>query len=268
MKKFIIFTDLDGTLLHPRTYSFNEALPALELIRKRDIPLVLCSSKTRAEIEVYQRRLSNRHPFISENGGGIFIPQEYFQFPVDGETQAGYRLVSFGRPYQELRTVLADLREQLSIAVTGFGDLSVHEIAAITGLSTWEAALAKMRDFDEPFIFGDGGARKDAFLQAIEARGYRWTKGKFYHIIGENDKGRAVTFLKRLYYKQYGELRTIGLGDNLNDLPLLRVVDHAVLVQNESGNYSEEISLPNIIKADGIGPEGWNRAIRRLLAEE
>jgi len=267
MQKFIIFTDLDGTLLHPRTYSFNEASPALELIRKRDIPLIFCSSKTRAEIEVYRSRLSNRYPFISENGGGIFIPEGYFPFPVVGETQAGYRLVSFGRPYQELRTVLADLRVRLSIKVKGFGDMSVHEVAALSGLSTPEAALAKMRDFDEPFIFEEDGAKRDVFLQAIEVRGYRWTRGKFYHIMGENDKGSAVTVLKGLYEKQYGPLRAIGIGDNLNDLPLLRAVDCPVLVQNENGTYVEEISLPNIIKADGIGPQGWNRAILRLLAE-
>jgi mannosyl-3-phosphoglycerate phosphatase len=85
--------------------------------------------------------------------------------------------------------------------------------------------------------------------------------------MGENDKGRAVTFLKGLYEKQYGPLRTIGIGDNLNDLPLLRVVDHPVLVQGENGMYEAEISLPNLIRANGIGPRGWSRAIMRLLAE-
>jgi mannosyl-3-phosphoglycerate phosphatase len=237
------------------------------LIRQRDIPLILCSSKTRAEIEVYRGKLLNGHPFIAENGGGVFVPEGYFPFSVDGETQTGYRMISFGRPYQELRNVLADLREQLSIKVRGFGDLSTREIATLAGLSEPEATLAKMRDFDEPFIFEESGAKAAVFLQAIEARGYRWTRGRFYHIMGENDKGRAVTFLKGLYEKQYGPLRTIGIGDNLNDLPLLRVVDHPVLVQGENGMYEAEISLPNLIRANGIGPRGWSRAIMRLLAE-
>jgi len=72
MAKIIVFTDLDGTLLHPRTYSFEAAMPALKLIKEKDIPLILCSSKTRAEIEVYRKKLDNQHPFVSENGGGIF----------------------------------------------------------------------------------------------------------------------------------------------------------------------------------------------------
>jgi mannosyl-3-phosphoglycerate phosphatase len=267
MQKFIIFTDLDGTLLHPKTYSFDEASPALELIRQRDIPLILCSSKTWAELEVYRKRLNNKHPFISENGGGLFVPEGYFPFPVGNEMRGGCWFIIFGSPYQELRNVLEELRERLSIKVRGFGDMSTQEIAALTGLPEPEAALAKMRDFDEPFIFVEAGANVEAFLQAIEIRGYHWTRGRFYHIIGENDKGRAVTFLKGLYEKQYGPLRTIGIGDNQNDLPLLRVVDHPVLVQNENGMYSEDITLTNLIRADGIGPRGWNRAIMRLLEE-
>ncbi len=55
--KLVIFTDLDGTLLDRDTYSFEPALPALRLIRQKDIPLVLSSSKTRAEIEFYRERI-------------------------------------------------------------------------------------------------------------------------------------------------------------------------------------------------------------------
>jgi mannosyl-3-phosphoglycerate phosphatase family protein len=266
MQKFVIFTDLDGTLLHPKTYSFDDARPALELIRRRDIPLIICSSKTRAEIEVYRRRLSNVHPFVSENGGGAFIPEGYFSFAADSETRTGYRLICFGSPYQELRDVLTGLRERLSTGVRGFGDMSVQEIAALSGLPEPEASLAKMRDFDEPFIFEEADADVDAFLQAIEAQGYHWTRGRFYHIIGENDKGKAATFLKVLYEKKHGPIRTIGLGDNLNDLSLLGVVDHPVLVRGADGNYEASVRLPNLIKADGIGPQGWNRAILMLLA--
>ncbi len=267
MPTIIIYTDLDGTLLHPGTYSFDEARPALELIRRRGIPLILCSSKTRAEIEVYRRRLGNDHPFISENGGGVFIPEGYFPDFFEGEIQNGYRLIRFGSPYQELRNALADLRERLSIKIRGFGDMSAKEIAALSGLSEPEATLSKMRDFDEPFIFEGSGAPADVFLQAIEARGYRWTRGRFYHITGENDKGRATAFLNGLYEKKYGPIRTIGIGDSLNDLPLLRAVDQPVLVQKENGTYEEGISLPNLIRTEDIGPRGWNGAIMELLSE-
>ncbi len=47
MKKLIIFTDLDGTLLDLHTYSFEKSLPGLGLLRQKNVPLVFCSSKTR-----------------------------------------------------------------------------------------------------------------------------------------------------------------------------------------------------------------------------
>ena len=263
----VIFTDLDGTLLHPMTYSFDEARPALEEIGNRDIPLVLCSSKTRAEIEVYRKRLDNRHPFISENGGGIFVPEDYFPFPFEGEARGGYRVISVGTPYAEIRGQFTVLRERLGIKSLGFGDMSIQEVAARTGLSESEAALAKMRDFDEPFIIEDASAKAEAFLQAIEERGYHWTRGRFYHILGNHDKGRAVNTLKGLYEQQYGAVRTIGIGDSRNDIPLLRAVDQPVIVQKEDGTYEPGVDLPDLIQADGIGPRGWSSAIMRLLAQ-
>ncbi|MGH7164393.1 MAG: HAD hydrolase family protein, partial [Nitrospiraceae bacterium] len=51
MLKMVLFSDLDGSLLDPLTYSFNAARDALEALRTRRIPLVLATSKTRAEIE-------------------------------------------------------------------------------------------------------------------------------------------------------------------------------------------------------------------------
>ncbi|MFH0811726.1 MAG: HAD hydrolase family protein [Pseudomonadota bacterium] len=70
----IIFTDLDDTLLDTYTHSFERALPALEFLKQKAIPLILCSSKTKREIEFYRKKLGNNHPFISENGGGINYP--------------------------------------------------------------------------------------------------------------------------------------------------------------------------------------------------
>jgi mannosyl-3-phosphoglycerate phosphatase family protein len=149
----VIFTDLDGTLLDGRTYSFEKALPALEIVHKLSIPLVFVTSKTREEIEVYRKRLDNVHPFISENGGGIYIPQDYFPFPVAGEQQGEYRVVTLGMPYDAVRRRFEKQRTQLGSAVKGFGDMRVDEVVDLTGLSVDDAKLAMHRDFDEPFIF-------------------------------------------------------------------------------------------------------------------
>ena len=261
--RLVIFTDLDGTLLHPRTYSFEEALPALGLIRERSIPLVFVSSKTQAELQVWRQRLENRHPFISENGGGIFVPDDYFPFPVEGELRDRLRVISLGMTYGEVRRRFAALRDRTGIAVRGFGDMGIEEVAALTGLTVEEARLAKQRDFEEPFLFP--GRPDDRFLREIEGEKLRWTQGKFFHLMGDHHKGRAVNILRGLYERGKGPVTTIGIGDSLNDLPFLLAVDRPVLVRKGSNRHDARLDIPGLVRADGFGPAGWNEAVLELL---
>ncbi|MFQ5901807.1 MAG: HAD-IIB family hydrolase [Thermodesulfobacteriota bacterium] len=265
-RKIIIFTDLDGTLLHPRDYSFDDAIPALGLIREMEIPLVLSSSKTRAEIELCRKRLSNVHPFVSENGGGVFIPEGYFQFPIVGEVKDRYRVINFGSPYTLVRKILSEIETELKVKIRGFGDMTVNEVAEITGMSIEEASLAKEREFDEPFLFEETEewARKKS-LELIEKKGLHYTQGRFFHILGNHDKGKSARLLIKFYKRVYGSVMTVGLGDSPNDLPLLEVVDLPVLIQKEDGGFEPGIDLPGLIKSEGIGPEGWNKAIMKIL---
>lgn len=268
MKKVIIFTDLDGTLLDAHNYSFKKALPTLRLLREEGIPLVICSSKTRVEIEEYRRRLKNRHPFISENGGGIFIPRNYFkikELESEVDEEGGYLVVRLGKPYHELRRAVAELRLE-GFDIKGFGDMSVKEISALTGLRLSEARLAKKRDFDEPFIFKGSAAKLKTLRARIKLMGLNITQGEFFHLMGSADKGGAVEILKGLYIREFGDIATAAIGENLNDLEMLERVDYPIIVKKPDGRHDRRIRLENLIKADGVGPEGWNKAVKELLS--
>jgi len=266
MKNTVIFTNLEGTLLDAVSYSYAPAQPALKLIAAGAMPLILCSSKTRAELEVCRTRLHNAHPFIAENGAGIFIPKEYFSTPVDAKQFDAYQLIALGIPCAEIRGQFVRLREKSGAKVLGFGDMSIAEVAKLTGLSEAEAALAKQCDFDEPFVF-DGEA-DEGFLHAIEASGLRWTQGRIFHIMGHHDKGRAVDILMALYRQEYGDVTSIGLGDSLNDLPMLMAVDQPVLVRRNDGSFDQRISIPHLLKTRSAGPSGWNEALMNLLSAD
>ncbi len=87
--------------------------------------------------------------------------------------------------------------------------------------------------------------------------------------MGGNDKGNAVNILLDIFKKNYPEAKTltVGLGDGLNDLPMLEVVDKAFLVKKELGNYEERIKVDDLNYVDGIGPVGWNKAILVLFGK-
>jgi mannosyl-3-phosphoglycerate phosphatase len=81
--------------------------------------------------------------------------------------------------------------------------------------------------------------------------------------MGKNDKGKAVSVLKKLFKKKLGKIVTIGIGDGFNDLPMLKNVDHGYLVKNHKGQYS--FKHKGIIRINKIGPAGFNEAVLRHL---
>jgi mannosyl-3-phosphoglycerate phosphatase len=269
LEKIVVFTDLDGTLLDAFSYSFEAAEPALRLLREKEIPLVICSSKTRKEIEHYRALLDNHHPFIAENGGGIFIPAGYFGRDPENSgrhlTREGiYEVIKLGTQYEILREALRELRSE-GFDVTGFGDMTAEGVAEATGLASEQAAMAKERDFDEPFMFTGPEARVGELEEAIRKKGLSSTQGRFFHILGGSDKGKAVIMLTDLYGNRFGNVITVGLGDSPNDAPMLESVDYPVLVRKPDGSHDPRIRTANLIRADGIGPEGWNKAVMDIL---
>lgn len=274
--KVVIFTDLDGTLLDYGSYSFADALPALRLIKKWSIPLIICSSKTAAEIGLYRRRLENHHPFISENGGGIFVPKGYFGFQLADwlnaiddasirlESDEEYEFLRLGARYEELRKAL-EILNRSGFSLRGFGDMSADEVSALTGLPLPEAVLAKQREFDEPFVVDGGPNKPERIAEAIERLGFHCVTGRIKHIVGSSDKGKAVSLLKSMYRTASKALTTIGVGDAPNDLPMLQAVDHPILVQQPDGSYHGDLIIQGLVRAEGKGPAGWNSAIMDLL---
>jgi len=265
-RAIVVFTDLDGTLLDHSTYRFDAALPALHSLRHKNIPLVLCSSKTRAEMERLRAQLRLNDPFITENGAAIFVPHGYFHrdFPHDKVTQA-YAVRELGTPYSKLRAFLAGFKEQYPNALRGFGDLEAEEVARLCGLSLEEARLAKLREYDEPFVLRDMALEPEIVRQA-KACGSQVTRGgRFHHLTGGNDKGRAVSILTDQFQRESGEIVTIGIGDSQNDLPMLRAVNYPVLVQKPDRSYDPAVKLPNLILASTPGPTGFRESVSKLI---
>jgi len=268
MRKLVIFTDLDGTLLDEK-YSFEKALPALEIIRQNGVPLILCSSKTRIEIEYYRKKLINSHPFISENGGGIFIPKHYFDFslrssPFTVEEEEDYDVIRLGARYSDLRNAVKELQRE-GFEITGFGDMTARELAETTNMDIDKALMAKERDFDEPFIYRGPTHELPRLLRSINQKGLTVTQGRFFHILGNSDKGIAVSILTDLYKRKCGNIKTLAAGDSPNDIPMLERVDFPICVQKRGGIYDPQIDMPKLIRADGIGPEGWNKSLIEFL---
>jgi len=264
MNRFVVFTDLDGTLLDHDTYDWQAARPALKRLRETKTPLIMVSSKTRVEIEALRTVLGNQDPFIPENGGAIFVPSDYhLDLPPEARIFDGYKVILLGRCRADLTALVDHLCAGLPVRALSHMDPA--QIAELTGLTISQAEGARNREFGETFILDDPGFPESELFAAVHAVGLRLTKGgRFYHLLGENDKGRATEWLIRLFRMKDPDIVTAACGDAPNDEPMLAAVDRAFLVAGPDGNH-RSMELPGLTRIPQPGPAGFNQAILKLF---
>jgi hypothetical protein len=62
------------------------------------------------------------------------------------------------------------------------------------------------------------------------------TRGsRFHHVLGNNDKGKAVNLLAEQFRHCFPDVVFAGLGDSPNDIPMLRCVDIPIIVKGSTG---------------------------------
>lgn len=265
--RLVVFTDLDGTLLDHQTYSHAPARPALEALKASGAELVPCSSKTRAELLPLWRELGLAGPLISENGGGVFLPEGHPLASHPGWRPAGPGWLShpLGLPIAEVRARLATFAPRFG--AKGFGQLTDAEVAQLTGLSLEAADRARRREFNEPVRLPEPERQAEAFLAAARRAGLEATRGgRFFHVLSGADKGRAARLLLDLYRRTSPQIISAGLGDALNDASLLAAVDRPFLVARPDGSHAA-LDLPGLARVPLPGPAGFNQAVLGLLGE-
>ena len=259
-----------------RTDSFSAAEGALSEIARKGIPLILLTSRTRAEIEPLRRKLEHNHPFVTENGGGIFFPDGYFNLRIPGAVRLGrYLAIIQGRPYAEVCTTLDEIAEECSVGVAGFHDMSVREIAENSGLRPRQAELARAREFDEPFFFTSASDPAIArFVAAARNRGFDTRRGPtFWDFSSGCDTARAVRTLSQIFRQAaHSKLRLIGIGANKEDLPWLDAVDLPIRLPNSTDaprapgeSTSRFRSSRTVVVGKTPGPAGWNETVLNII---
>jgi mannosyl-3-phosphoglycerate phosphatase len=269
----IIFTAVEGALDHLVPSSSGAVFDALQALAHRGIPLVLSSRGTRAQLEPLRRKLQHGHPFLTESGGGLFIPDGYFNLRLEGATRAGRVFcLPFARPHAEAAAALQEIAAEAGADVVGFSQMSAREIARNSGLSPKEAELSRQREFSEIFFFaGETVKAPRRFSEIARQRGWETIPGDpFWEIRATRLRGGepAPRYLMGIYRKSlHVRLRSVGIGSQAQDLHLLSATDTAVVLPLHPGNFDEALMphLPRVLRGDQPGPEGWSHAIMKIL---
>jgi mannosyl-3-phosphoglycerate phosphatase len=257
----VIATDLDGTLLDFRTYEFEPARPALAALSAAGVKLVLASSKTRAEMTELAVRIGDVAALVAENGGEVLVARG-----------GAWRSIALGAPRAVLVAALAEMSRETGIVTRGFSEAAPEEIVRWTGLDGAAARRAMERSYDEPFVISAPapGVASAALASAAARRGLVVSRGgRFHHLQGPVDKGRAFARVLAELFPGDERPLTAGLGDAANDLSLLLAVHRPVIVPRPDGGCDPVLvaALPDAERAPSPGPVGWNRAVLGLLGD-
>ena len=224
----IVFTDIDSA---PPIRLFDRGdrlAELLETLAVRRITLVLCSRRTRAEVEGIRQDLGVFHPFVCENGAAAFVPERYFGSDLENTRKVGgYQAIEFGSSYEQVTATLRRVADRLGLCIQGFHDMSVEQVSREHGLSLLEARLAKLREYSEPFrLLSANPVAEYRLLKALGAAGLRCVAlGRFHHAATVPGPAAAAAVLTTLYRVAFGNIVTATIGDGAQAADLAPRVD-------------------------------------------
>lgn len=282
---WLVFTDLDGTLLDHYNYQADAALIAVRALQARHVTIVFNTSKTVEECESLATRLAIAAPFIVENGSAIYLPKYRHSRPPSlaiterensgnaphavVENAGRYWCVRLGATHDEIKRTLSDL--SIHFQFKSLSQSSLEQICELTGLSMTQATRARKRQFSEPLIWQDSQAALDRFRLALSARGLTLLKGgRFYHVLGQTDKGIALEYFKQMHEREHRgkPVTTVALGDSYNDIDMLSAADIPIWIRSPAHEVPATNHLTTSRISQLTGPAGWHESIFSLIAEQ
>ena len=257
--KILIFTDLDGTLLDRDNFKFDKVINYVRELIQKDIHIIPNSSKTLGEINNFNLELDEDLPFIVENGAAIYkLNLINSSFPEK---------ISLSRETSEISKIF---EKKVSIKFRSkcsfINKLSIDKQEKILGLSKQKIRFALNREYTIPLLFDGSKNEKTSFFKSVSDAGLSLQEGgRVINLCDKVSKAQAMKKVIKIFKKIVKEeLITIGVGDNFNDLEMLKNSDIPCLVFNDKFTM-EKININNCLVSKKPAPEGWEEVVKLAL---
>ena len=259
ISKIVIFTDLDGTLLHNETFKFENIRQYIKYLLSKNISLIPNSSKTKTQILNFSHELEEEIPFIVENGAAIYkMNLVNSDFPEK---------IILSRDKKEILNVFLKKIPKEFISKCKFVlKLKKDEQLKIFGLSEKQLSYASDREFSVPLLFKGNKVEKNNLFRLVSNMGLTMQEGgRVINLSDKVSKSSAMKKVSRIFEKtEKQELKIIGVGDNFNDLDMLKSSDIACLVFNEKFKL-DTLNINNCLVSKKSAPEGWEEVVKMAL---
>jgi len=268
-KQVLVFTDFDGTILDHYSYSFAAAKSCIDRLTKQGISVIPNTSKTLAEVIVLQKQMGLDTPLIVENGAAIYLPKDFLPHKPKGALwKDGFWIKSFAQKRSYWQGIIKKIASGHVGQFETFGSMNIGRISEVTGLDEESALQASKRQFGEPVMWlGTEQQRSEFIGKATRFGAYPLLGGRFLHICGDSNKGKALLWLLQEYKRQHPKcsVSSIALGDGKNDIDMLEVAGTAVIIASPVHAPPELKRNHNVHTSSKTGPEGWTEVMDQLI---
>ena len=256
----VIFTDLDGSLLHRDTFKFDSIKDYIKSLINNGIIIIPNSSKTEKEIEKFNEELGVELPYISENGSAIrglnLINQN---FPNE---------IILSRKKEELLKIFNEKTpERLLNKCVQISKLSKKEQEKIFGQKGDKLKDVLKRKYTLPILFNGNNTEKNKLIKILNFNSLTLQEGgRVLNLCDNINKIKSMNRVIKILKKTEDKIKTIAVGDNYNDLEMLKNSDLPCLVFNDQFKL-DKINIDNLIFSNKPSPEGWADVIKMALGK-
>ena len=251
-----VVSDVDGTLMD-HSYDLTPAKETIKTLQKLSIPVILCTSKTAAEVKVIRKELNLTDPYIVENGAAIY--GESLQ-KVNGK-------IILGKKYETLEQILNLISKEIDYELIPLNNLADSEATELTGLKGNSLTLMRDRHWSMPFLNPPVFLEEKINICCKKFNVNIFKGNRMSHLLStKSNKGIAINALKE--YSNIQNIEVIGLGDSPNDLPLLLNSDIKIVIPGIDGpnlNLLNQLKDFEFILASEPNGYGWKNEINKLI---
>ena len=268
MKRYLIFTDLDGTLLDHKNYSYGDNKKFISSIINNHNDVIFNTSKTFSESSdlINELNLTNM-PFSTENGALLYFPKNRFKKIKNSLDYGRYWKIKIAK-LSSLNWHKFLLKKQKIFKFLIAQDLDSKILKKYTNLDNTIKMLK--REASQIILWQDSLINLKKFKYEVkhEKQGILIQGSRFMQISSVCNKRIAKNLISHVYDIQFHgkySKNTIALGDSKNDIDMLNSAKYSCLIKNPSGSFPKlRSNKKNIIKSSKLAPDGWSQVLYKL----
>ena len=262
-KLLVINADIFGN----HTDDLEKIALTLIPVKEANIPILLYSRRTYEEMIWLCGELAIHHPFVVENGGALYVPNNYYKLDLKDFTVGDeYHRMTFG----STRSTIENITDKLA-KVTGVNldnDIqSPLDLADYWDIELFEAERIMSRGFSQMITKTEEvSTLTDMFKQLISQQGLQIIDSDEAYYIGNFSLTEPIRYWIEYLKSQYDDLQVFTLSNVADDEAILALGDEAFLLKNKE--EWQPILLDNLNLINGSIATGLKQVAEFVVKEK